>query len=132
MTEGLAGLIRIASASALMLALTPDPAAAEPVSIKSPDDKVICFFEKANRPGYVYCDWTRFDDVAAKVGVRGRAKVVRAGGTILPDGVPVLGYGKTKRVGALRCTSRRAGMTCWSARSSHGFRVGRGLRPKLF
>jgi len=102
-------------------------AGAAPPSIKTPDDAVICFFAKRS----VYCDWSRAEDRAAKVRVRGAAKLVPSGGVIMPDGVPVLAHGKSRRVGRLRCTSTRYGMRCVSLVTGNGFRVGPRIRPVL-
>ena len=127
-----AALAAGALASVLALALTPDPAAARPVSIKSPNGKVDLLLREGEQTRIRLLRLGSFRRCRGQ----GRRPWSREGGTRRghhpPGGVPVLGYGRTKRVGELRCTSRRAGMTCWSARSSHGFRFGRGLRPKLF
>jgi hypothetical protein len=99
-----------------------------PPTVKTPDSKVICvFFDKS-----VYCDWKRTDDIAAKVRVRGAAKLVASGGLIRPEGVPVLERGESRSVGKLRCTSKRYGMRCVSLVTGNGFRVGPHIRPMLF
>ena len=36
-----------------------------------------------------------------------------------------LAYGTTSVVGRMSCLSRLTGMTCWSGRSGHGFRLAR-------
>jgi hypothetical protein len=100
---------------------------AGPPSFKTPDDKVICFFAKR----YAYCDWSRTDDRAAKVRVRGAASLVPSGGALLPDGVPILERGESRRVGRLRCTSKRYGMRCVSLVTGNGFRVGPRMRPVM-
>ena len=98
-----------------------------PPTVKTPDEHVICFFEKRS----VYCDWRGSDDVAAQVRVRGAAKLVPSGGEILPEGVPVLERGESKRVGKLRCTSKRYGMRCLSLVTGNGFRVGPRIEPVM-
>jgi hypothetical protein len=109
-----------------------ETAAAAPPTIKTPDSKVICFFEKPRTPRYVHCDWSNADDRAVEVRIRGKAELVPGGGALDPSGVPVLRRGASKRVGRLRCTSRRYGMRCVSLVSSYGFRVGPRIRPQLF
>jgi hypothetical protein len=99
-----------------------------PPTVKTPDNQVICVFSAKS----VYCDWKRADDVAAEVRVRGVAKVVASGGLIRPEGVPVLERGESRRVGRLRCTSRRYGMRCVSLVTGNGFRVGPRIRPVMF
>jgi hypothetical protein len=42
---------------------------------------------------------------------------------VLNPDAKVLAYGRSTRFGALRCTSRRSGITCRSTRSGHGFTV---------
>jgi hypothetical protein len=105
--------------------------AAPPPSVKTPDEKVICFFERPRTPRYVICGWSGADDQVAKVPVRGRARLVPGGGEILPEGVPVLERGESRRVGRLRCTSTRYGIRCASLVTSRGFRVGPGIEPQL-
>jgi len=119
-------------AAAAVCAVFGETAAAAPPAFKTPDSKVICFFEKPRTPHYVYCDWSNADDVAAEVRIRGKAELVPSGGALDPSGVPVLRRGASKRVGRLRCTSRPYGMRCVSLASANGFRVGAGIRPQLF
>jgi hypothetical protein len=120
------------AAAVAVFAVLGANAAAAPPTIKTPDGKVICFFEKPRDPGYVHCEWSTADDVAAEVGIHGKAELVPSGGEIDPTGVPVLRRGASRRVGRLRCTSRRYGMRCSSSVSSHGFRVGPRIKPQLF
>jgi hypothetical protein len=123
---------RCIAAAIAVCAVLGGTAAAAPPTIKTPDEKVICFFEKPRNPGYVHCEWSTADDVAAEVGIRGKAELVPSGGEIDPTGVPVLRRGASKRVGRLRCTSRPYGMRCVSRVSSNGFRVGPRIEPQLF
>ena len=58
----------------------------------------------------------------------GRSGPARLGpceaGVLAPSGGP-LAYGTTSVVGRMTCLSRLTGMTCWSGRSGHGFRLAR-------
>ena len=45
-------------------------------------------------------------------------------GVVAPSG-GALPYGTTSVVGPMSCLSRVTGMTCWSSRSGHGFRLAR-------
>jgi hypothetical protein len=98
-----------------------------PPTVKTPDGEVVCLFEKR----YVHCDWSRADDVAAQVTVRGAARIVPGGGLIRRERVPVLKRGESLRVGRLRCTSTRYGMRCVSLVTGNGFRVGPRIRPEM-
>jgi hypothetical protein len=65
------------------------------------------------------------------VGRRGRSYVRTLHGNPAVD-VPILGYGKTRRVlgGAVLCTSRKRGLTCRN-RSDHGYFLSRGERHRF-
>lgn len=77
------------------------------------------------RPRSCDLDWGNSFAMAA----RGRPKRQCNGDTTLGRH-PVLGYGKTIRAGAIRCTSRRSGLTCRNA-SGHGWFLSYG-RIRLF
>jgi hypothetical protein len=55
---------------------------------------------------------------------KGRTTILCAGDTVVRQDAPVLRYGRTKRLGPFKCTSRRTGLTC-SNRSHHGFFLSR-------
>ena len=65
------------------------------------------------------------------VATGGVARFVCAGDTALDPRGPILAYGQLDVVGALRCTSARAGVTCRSTRTGHGFFLSR-QRYSLF
>jgi hypothetical protein len=123
--------VRCIAAAVAVCAVLGGTAAAEP-DFKTPDEKVICFFEKPRKPRYVHCNWSTANDEGVEVRVRGKAELVPAGGAISPDGVAVLRRGASKGVGKLRCTSRPYGMRCVSLVTFNGFRVGPGIEPQLF
>ncbi len=78
------------------------------------------------RPAGCELDWGRRFAVAAT----GPAEMVCAGDTVQdPDGL-VLPYGQTATFGAVRCTSREAGLECRNA-EGHGFLLSRA-RQELF
>jgi hypothetical protein len=58
------------------------------------------------------------------LGLRGRARFVCAGDTVLGAGRR-LPYGRSIRRGRFRCTSRRRGMRCVNRRNGHGFHLSR-------
>ena len=61
----------------------------------------------------------------AEVGPHGKGHFTCAGDTILGQGHRVLRYGRSIKLGAIKCTSRRTGMTCRSVESDHGFAISR-------
>ena len=52
------------------------------------------------------------------------SRLIHVTDTLGDPKAPVLGYGKTKRVGPFTCTSRRTGLSCHN-RNGHGFTVSR-------
>lgn len=131
----------IALALALPLpALVAEPAAAL-VMFSSPSRNIGCAIDR----GFARCDVANHSWRApAKpkrcmldwgngllVGRRGRGQYVCAGDTTLQQRGAILGYGRSRTVGAFTCTSRRSGMTCSRSGSGHGFTVSR-TRAKAF
>jgi hypothetical protein len=115
---------RVALAVLAAALLAPAAADAAYRDFRSPSGKLGCaFYSDASTPRQVRCDWRGGDDEAVTVAVRGRARHIAATDTVLNPRAPVLAYGHTTRFGRLRCTSRRAGITCRSTRSHHGFFV---------
>lgn len=84
-------------------------------------------WEPPPRPARCTLDWGQ----GVELGRRGGAHWVCAGDTAL-GATRVLGYGTSIRIGRLRCTSRRIGMSCRNAHG-YGFRISRQrmvhLRP---
>lgn len=62
---------------------------------------------------------------------RGPATVVCASDSVLWDRAPVLGYGRSKAIGSITCTSRQSGMSCRKTTTRHGFFVSKS-RYRLF
>jgi hypothetical protein len=114
-------LVLLALAIAL---LWPAAAGAAYRDFRSPSGKLGCaFFSDTETPPFVRCDWRGANDRGVQVGETGRARVRHVTDTVLNPDAPVLRYGHRTRFHALRCRSRRSGITCRSLRSGHGFRV---------
>jgi len=67
------------------------------------------------------------------LGATGRGRILCAGDTVQAppgDPYPVLGYGRTLKVGAIACRSARSGLTCTN-RQRHGFLLSR-QRYRIF
>jgi hypothetical protein len=60
-----------------------------------------------------------------EVGPHGKGRFTCAGDTILGQGHRVLRYGHSAKLGAIKCTSRRNGMTCRNVETDHGFALSR-------
>jgi hypothetical protein len=118
--------VALALALALLAALLAAPASAQAVyrDFRSPTGKLGCaFYRDAHTPRQVRCDWQGGGDHAVMVPARGPARAIDVTDTVRNPEAPVLAYGRSTRFGALRCTSRRRGITCRSLRSGHGFFV---------
>jgi hypothetical protein len=61
----------------------------------------------------------------AEVGPHGKGHFTCAGDTVIGQGHRVLRYGHSIKLGAIKCTSRRTGMTCQSVKTDHGFTISR-------
>jgi hypothetical protein len=104
--------------------LAPAPASAAFRPFQSPTGKLVCaFYSDAETPRQVRCDWEGGNDNAVVVGETGRGRRITVTDTVREPNARTLGYGRTTSFGALRCTSRRSGITCRSTRSGHGFTV---------
>jgi hypothetical protein len=114
---------RAALLAVLLLALlSVGTASAAFRQFRSPTGKVGCaFFSDRHVPREVRCDWRGGNDRAVMVAERGRAKRIHVTDTVLDPNAKVLRYGTSTKFGALKCTSRRSGITCRSSRSGHGF-----------
>jgi hypothetical protein len=61
----------------------------------------------------------------AEVGPHGKGHFTCVGDTVIGQGHRVLRYGHSMRLGAIKCTSRRTGMTCQNVKTRHGFTISR-------
>ena len=61
----------------------------------------------------------------AEVGPHGKGHYTCAGDTILGQGNRVVRYGHSIKLGAIKCTSRRTGITCRNIKTDHGFTISR-------
>jgi hypothetical protein len=111
--------------SALAAALTvPSSADAAYRVFQSPSGKLGCaFYSDTETPRQVRCEWDGVNDRALTLGETGKGKRVKVTDTIRDPRARRLRYGRTTTFGAIRCTSRRSGITCRSTRSGHGFAV---------
>jgi hypothetical protein len=108
---------------AIALAI-PASAQAAYRDFRSPSGKLGCAFASdAETPPFVRCEWAGSNDVAVQVSERGRARIRRVTDSVRNPDAKVLRYGRSSTFRALRCRSRRSGITCRSTRSGHGFRV---------
>ena len=108
---------------AIALAI-PASAQAAYRDFRSPSGKLGCAFASdAETPPFVRCEWRGSDDEAVQLEERGRARIRRVTDSVMNPNARVLRYGRSTRFRALRCRSRRSGITCLSTRSGHGFRV---------
>lgn len=61
----------------------------------------------------------------AEVGPHGKGHFTCAGDTVIGQGRRVLRYGHSIKLGAIKCASRRTGITCRSVKTGHGFTISR-------
>jgi hypothetical protein len=61
----------------------------------------------------------------AEVDPRGKGHFTCAGDTVIVPHHRALRYGHSIKLGAVKCTSRRTGMTCQSVKTGHGFMISR-------
>jgi hypothetical protein len=118
---------------ALLVALAiPAGAQASYRDFRSPSGKLGCaFYSDAETPPLVRCDWRGSDDQAVQLGEHGKARLRHVTDSVMNPNAKVLRYGRSTRFHALRCKSRRTGITCRSTVSGHGFTVSAAKR-RLF
>jgi hypothetical protein len=94
---------------------------------KTPKGAVYCVYE-----GSIYC-WTPNDGFTVQITYKGypTKAYYHSNKSEKPQDYRTLRYGKTFRVGKLRCTSRRTGLTCKNAKN-HGWWLGRYVGYRLF
>jgi hypothetical protein len=115
-------MLRLLSALFLVL-LVPATAEAGIKTFRSPSGQLGCmYYNDADVPASVRCEWTGGNDRAVVVERTGKGKRIRITDTVMDPGARVLPYGTTRRYGPIRCTSRRSGITCKN-RARHGFTV---------
>lgn len=119
-----AGLLALALGLALPTAAPAQDSVYE--TFRSPSGNIYCAYIRSDDvPAQIRCDMNFLNDRAAVVKRRGRARFVKVTDTVGDPDAPKLAYGRTRRFGKLRCTSRRSGMTCRSQISGHGFKISR-------
>lgn len=131
-------------ACALALAAPAGAEARSLVFFQTPSHNIGCAFsDLRGEPPFLRCDLRAADRIPPRprtcdldfgtafgLPVRGRARRLCAGDTVLNDRARVLRYGARRRLGPFTCTSRRVGLRCTS-RSGHGFFLSR-RRQRLF
>jgi hypothetical protein len=137
-------LLAAAVAAALLLPAAA-PAQDELRSFRSPSGNIGCVYtDPASGRPFIRCDILEIDNTppakpascefdwghAFGVSTRGRGRRLCASDTVADPNAKVLPYGKSRRFGTFRCTSRRSSFRC-AARSGHGFKLSRKSQ-KLF
>jgi hypothetical protein len=122
--------MRVAVVIAAGLALaSAAPAAAATKSFQTPSHNIVCLYRSSGGPGpLLRCDVRSLNDTAFTLDRRHRGKRVH-----VTDAVPaghVLRYGRSLKLGPIKCTSRRSGLTCRNG-NSHGFALSRA-RQRVF
>jgi hypothetical protein len=108
----------------LLLLLVPATAAQAGIkTFRSPSGQLGCmYYNDPDVPASVRCEWAGGNDRAVVVERTGHGKRIRITDTVMDPSARVLPYGKARRFGPIRCTSRRTGITCKN-RARHGFTV---------
>ena len=119
--------------TALLLLMLAPAAGARLRQFQSPTKNIGCMISRSfvrcdigertwrppPKPASCPVDW----GYGVNVGRRSKAGFICAGDTVAGVG-PILRYGRSIRMGAMTCTSRRSGMRCHSHRH-HGFLLSR-------
>ena len=119
--------LRAVVLSLVVLAVLPGAAEAAYKPFKLPSGDIYCAYMKGSGlAAQIRCDATFFNDIAAVVKIKGRARFRRVTDTVADPRAPVLRYGKTRRFGRLRCSaSRKRGVRCKSTKTGNGFYLSR-------
>lgn len=139
-------MARLALAVSLLLALlvaAPAASGSTYVDFRTPSGKIGCGWYKEGSRESLRCDILNRNSLprrpascdadyghAFAMTRHRRARAICAGDTVVNQRAAVLGYGRTKRIGGFRCTSRTSGLTCKNL-DGHGWFLSRE-RVKLF
>jgi hypothetical protein len=142
-------MARTSAALALALAVVvvwvvPAGATAGLTSFRTPSKNIYCAWEHSSgSPQLLRCDVLKLThqapkprgcqfDAGSAFGMRttGRASALCVSDSVFDPRARVLAYGKTRKFGPFRCSSKTTGLRC-SNRSGHGFFLNRD-RYKLF
>jgi hypothetical protein len=101
------------------------PAAASVKWFFSPSGNLSCEVSSGgDRGAYAYCQ-SISEPRSATLKKTGHTKVCRGSNCLgdSPENATELGYGKSKRVGAFKCTSKTSGIRCVVVKSGRGFAI---------
>ena len=102
------------------------PVVAKTPRFQTPSKRIFCLYSSREGPGpYIRCDTLFLNDVGFLLDRRHKARRIKVTDTVADRRAPVLHYGRSRRFGPFRCSSRRSGLTCKSRRSGHGFTLSR-------
>jgi uncharacterized protein DUF6636 len=125
------------TALALAVLVVPAASADSITFFRTPSKNIYCAREKIGRSDMLRCDVRQLAHQAPKpkdckfgwgasfgVNARGRAHALCVSDSVIDPHARTLAYGKTRRLGPFRCTSKTRGLRC-SNRSGHGFFLNR-------
>ena len=117
----------LATALAVLATLAAaSPAAATTRHFRTPSHNIVCLYSSKGGPGpWLRCDVLSLNDTGFRLDRRHRGRRIHVTDTVNDTRAPVIPYGTSRRFGPFRCTSRRAGLTCRSRTSGHGFFLSR-------
>jgi len=129
--------LALLTAAAVAVAIASAASADSLTFFRTPSKNIYCAREKIGRTDMLRCDVRRLAHQAPKpkgckfgwgtsfgVKARGRAHALCVSDSVFDPHAKTLAYGKTRRFGPFRCTSKTSGLRC-SNRSGHGFFLNR-------
>ena len=128
----------------LAVAVTPAAASISLTSFRTPSKNIYCAWDHSSgSPQLLRCDVLHLTHQAPKprscqfdagsafgMNPTGRASALCVSDSVFNPRAKVLAYGKTRKFGPFKCSSKTSGLRC-SNRSGHGFFLNRD-RYKLF
>jgi hypothetical protein len=104
-----------------LLAVAPAGALARTVFIQSPSHNIACQLDSHSGALCTVLSLSR----QASVSQHGKVRIFDQSSNPPSGGVRTLKYGKSLRVGKVRCISRRTGMRCVHVPTGHGYTASR-------
>ena len=117
----------LTAAVGVLLALAPATALARTEFIQSPSHNIACQLDSHSGALCTVLSLNR----QASVSQHGKVKVFDQNSNPPSGGVHTLKYGKSLRLGEVRCTSKRTGMRCVHLPTGHGYVASRAGFKKL-